>query len=204
MNPCALRAQKLFEGCVDFVLVSGIQRDGFEPQLLCSSFCIRLFIFDVGVRGIHEQCNSRNIWSNLSEQLNSLCAKYVLIEKDACDVPAGAVETFDQSKPNRVAANGEDDGHGAARLLGRPGRCNVAGRGNRRDAHGYKLGRKRRQPLIVGAGPAFLDADVAPFDEPRLRQSLPKRIGIEAVGIRRGAVQETYQRHLLLRRCRER
>ena len=76
--------------------------------------------------------------------------------------------------------------------------------GNGSHAHGYELGRKRRECLIVPAGPPLLDTDISALDEAALRQTLPKRVSIEAIGIGRGAVQEAYERHLLLRQGRKR
>src|ERR1700730_19379712 len=46
--------------------------------------------------------------------------------------------------------------------------------------------------------PSLLNADVSPLDEAGLRQALTEGVGIEAISLRRGAVQETHQRHTLL------
>jgi len=51
-------------------------------------------------------------------------------------------------------------------------------------------------------GPSLLYADISALDEAGLRQTLPKRVSIEAIGIGRGAVQEAHKRRVLLRtRC---
>src|SRR4029079_1668820 len=66
-------------------------------------------------------------------------------------------------------------------------------------AHGYEFSRKHRECLVVPVGPSLLDADIPALDEAALRQTLPKRVGIEAIGIGRGAVQEAHERRALLR-----
>ena len=132
---------------------------------------------------------------------NSLCAKHILIEENAGHVRAGAVYTFDQPKADGITADCEDHRHRAARTLRGACRSNISGGGNSSDAHSYKLSRKSRQCIIVPAGPPFLDTDISALKESGFRQTLPKRVSIEAIGIGRGAVQETYQRHLLLRQC---
>ncbi len=144
MNASALAAQQLLERGVDFSCVSGIERDGLQTQFLCSSLCVRLFDFDIGVGGIHQQRNPRSVWGEFPEQLNSLCAEYILIEQDAGHVPAGAVYALDQSKADGVAANREDHRHRAARTLRGACRRDIPGGGNGNHAHGYKLSRKRR------------------------------------------------------------
>jgi hypothetical protein len=56
------------------------------------------------IGGIHQQGNAGYVWGNLPEELDALGAKYILVEEDAGHMPAGAVQTLDQSKADRVAA----------------------------------------------------------------------------------------------------
>ena len=128
----------------------------------------------------------------MSKEFNSLCAKYILVKKNAGHVSAGAVYTFDQSKADGVAADRKDYGHSAARTLGRACRSNISGGCNGNHPHSDKLSGKSRECLIVPTRPSFLNTDILAFNEPGLRQTLPKRVGIEAISIWRGAVQEAY------------
>jgi hypothetical protein len=154
-----------------------------QTQFLCSSLCVRLFDFDIGVGGIHQQRDSRNVRANFPEEFNSLCAKYILIKQNAGHVAAGAVYAFDQSEADGVAANREDHRHRVARKLrGARGR-NIPGGGNGRNTCGHKLSRKRRQCRVVAPGPALFNADIFALDEAGLRQPLPKRVSIETIGI---------------------
>ena len=79
------------ECSVDFARVSGIERDGFQAQFLCSGLCVHAFDIDIGIGGIHQQGNAGHVWGNLPEELDALGAEYILVEEDAGHVPAGAV-----------------------------------------------------------------------------------------------------------------
>ena len=59
-------------------------------------------------------------------------------------MPAGAIQTLDQSKADRVAANREDHRHRAARTLRGACRSDISRGGNGNHAHGDKFSRKRR------------------------------------------------------------
>ena len=59
-------------------------------------------------------------------------------------MPAGAVQTLNQSKADRVAANREDYRHRAARTLRGACRSDIPGGGNDNHAHGDEFSRKRR------------------------------------------------------------
>jgi hypothetical protein len=74
-----------------FARVSGIERDGFQTQFLCSGLCVHAFDVDIGIGGIHQQGNAEHVWGNLPEELDALGAEYILVEEDAGHVPAGAV-----------------------------------------------------------------------------------------------------------------
>ena len=105
--------------------------------------------------------NAGHVWGNLPEQLDALGAEYILVKEDASHVPAGAVQTLDQSKAHRVAA---------------------------------KKGVLAREDAVrILLGPALLDADVAALHETGGGQAFAERIGIETIGLGRGAVEEAHQ-----------
>jgi hypothetical protein len=80
-------------------------------------------------------------------------------------VPAGAVQTIDQSKADWVAANREDHRYRAARVLRGARRSNVSGRRDHDYALSHQLGGERRQRRIIAVRPALLDTDIAALDE---------------------------------------
>ena len=59
-------------------------------------------------------------------------------------MPAGAVQTIDQFKADRVAANREDHRYRAARTLRGACRSDIPRGGNGHYAYGYKFSRKGR------------------------------------------------------------
>jgi hypothetical protein len=83
-------------------------------------------------------------WGNLPEKLDALGAEYILVEEDAGHVPAGAIQTIDQSKADRVATNREDHRYRAACVLRGARRSNVAGRRDHDHALSHQLGGERR------------------------------------------------------------
>src|SRR6516165_4323502 len=103
--------QQLLQCGIHLYCISSINRDRLEVQLLCSNFCISLFDIDIGIAGIHQQCNPRNVWGNFPEELDTLRSEDILVEKDASHVPAGAVYAFDESKADGITANSEHDRH---------------------------------------------------------------------------------------------
>src|SRR5262249_790574 len=92
----------------------------------------------------------------------------------------------------------------AARTLGGACRSDISRGGNDIHAHGDKFSRKRRQCIIVAAGPPLLNTKISALNETGLGQPLSKRVSIETISIGRGAVQEAYERHPLLLRARRR
>src|SRR5215471_1300864 len=145
---------------------------------------------------------TRDTFGAISRSSSTLAAEYILVEEDAGHVPAGAVQTLDQPKADRVTTNGEDHRHGAARTLGGACRSDISRGGNDIHAHGNKFSRKRRQRIIIAVGPPLLNSKISALNETGLGQPLSKRVSIETISIGRGAVQEAYERHPLLLRAR--
>jgi hypothetical protein len=102
-----------------------------------------------------------------------------------------AVEAGDEAEANGISAEREHDGDRARRRLGRSGRGDISRRCNRHHARGHELGGERRHGLVVSARPALLDAHRLAVDEAGFRQALSEGIGVEAIGFRRGGVQES-------------
>jgi hypothetical protein len=58
-----------------------------------------------------------------------------------------------------------------------------------------ELLREPRQRVVIVVRPAFLDANIAAFDEARLRKPFAKGIRVETIRRRRRAVEKADQRH---------
>ena len=189
-----LAAHELCESGVDFGGVPRIDHDRLQAKLRRTGLRVRKLGRSVGIVGIHQQRDARGARHEVVQELHSLGAEYVRDERYAGYMAARPVETIDQPKAHRVAADREDDWDHGARALGRARRRNVSSRRNGDYASRHQLGCKRGERLIVAVCPTLLDAHVAALDETGLRQSLPKRIGIEAVGSGRSTVEKANQR----------
>src|SRR5947208_261581 len=111
---------------------------------------------------------------------------------------AWAIETGHQPELHRISANREHDRHRLTCGLRCARRGDITRCRDYDNAFCYKLRCECGQSLIVAIRPAFLDANVASLDKAGSYQALAKGIRIKAVGVGRCAIQEAYQRHLLL------
>jgi hypothetical protein len=150
----------------------------------------------IGIVWVHQQRDAPYIGHQLVQKLNTLGAEHVRNKSYPCDMTARSVETCHQSETNRVAADGEDDRDGRTRVSGSARRSHVSGRSDGNNALRHKLGRERRQGVIVAVRPPFLDADISTLDKAGLFQPLAKGIGIETVCGRGGTVEETNKRRI--------
>src|SRR5262249_52596040 len=120
----------------------------------------------------------------------------------ACNIAAGTVEAGDKSILDRVAADHEYDRNRRRCSLGRKRRDRVAGRSDHGHLATHKIGRKRRQTIVVTLGKAILDRHCLALDEASFFQPLAK-CGYEGRALGgRAAVKESYHRHRRLLRAR--
>src|SRR5690349_1940081 len=94
---------------------------------------------------------------------------------DTCDICAGAIEPFYQSRLDWVVAADKNDRNCACRRL----RCQRS-RGGRPDQNGdvitYQIGSQFRQSLVVAFCPSGLDSDVSAVNKSAVFETLLESI----------------------------
>ena len=92
----------------------------------------------------------------------------------AGEVAARPAETCDQSDLHRVGRHCKDDRDGRGGGLGGERRRDI-GAADDVDLAADEVGRQDRQPVVLAAGPAIFDCDVATLDEACFAQALQER-----------------------------
>src|SRR5262249_60333306 len=87
---------------------------------------------------------------------------------DAGRVAARPCKAGDQTKPDRVVADAEDDRNRCGRRLGRLGTSGLAGRSYNGDATTDEVSHERRQAIVSAGQPMVLDHHVLALDVARL------------------------------------
>ena len=107
----------------------------------------------------------------LAQELQPLCRQLATEKIDTCQVAARPGEAGDETKPDRVFADEEDDGDRRGCRLGRerrrvpPVAAITATRAN-------QIGRQRRQPIDLVVGPAVFDRHILALDVASVFQAL--------------------------------
>src|SRR5262249_48924489 len=99
-------------------------------------------------------------------------------------------QACDQTKANRIVADGEDDGNGRRRRLRRLRHVGTMNGGDHGDPSAHQLSGESRQPLILIVRPTVFDGEILPLDIARLAQGLAKRAHIVRVADSRGEPEE--------------
>jgi hypothetical protein len=118
---------------------------------------------------------------------------------------AGSVQTGNETCLDGVAANGEHNGNGRCRILGRQGRRFTASGGD--NAHGvtHKLCGERWQLFVLTMCPAILDRNILALNIARLGDtSVECRYKVRCLFGRPGVEEPDHRHRRLLRARRER
>jgi hypothetical protein len=138
-----------------------------------------------------------------TQEFQPLCRQLRGEEINAGQVAARPGEARDQTKPDWVFGDHEDDGD-RRRRLGRGLRCGTAACGDHGDPPANDLRRQRGQPIELVLGPAVFNCHVLALDITGFFEALaksPQKIRNRVVRL---AAEEHDHRHLLLRARRER
>jgi hypothetical protein len=111
------------------------------------------------------------------EELQAFAAQLGAAAGQSSDVPAWSRKVRDESSPDGIRNEHEDDGNAAGRLLGRES----WGRGGGHDdvdIHADKLGGKPRESTNLPAREPILDGDALTLDVPELAQALPEGVDL--------------------------
>jgi hypothetical protein len=92
---------------------------------------------------------------------------------DPGHIAARPRKALDQTEPDRVLGNNEDDGDRRGRF-GRHRRDGTTGRDNDGDPSANQVGRQRRQPIHLVVSEAIFDRDVFTLDVAAVLETLPK------------------------------
>src|SRR4029077_19140093 len=138
----------------------------------------------------------------LTQESQPFCRQLTHEKIDACQIAARPGKAGDKTKPDRIIANGEDDGDRGGRRLGHEGRVGTSARGDHGHPSSNQFSRQRRQPVHLILSPAVVDRDVLTLDIAGILEALPKRANTVRVGLRRPGVEESDHRHGQLLRAR--
>jgi hypothetical protein len=83
---------------------------------------------------------------------------------DTGDIASRTVIARDQTEPDWVRADGENDWNSRCGSLRRTGGCYVAGGSDYGDLTSNQLRRQGRQSIVVAFGPTILDVEVLTVD----------------------------------------
>src|SRR5262249_32092967 len=125
-----------------------------------------------GLTSTAKSCGSRQ---QFVQEPKLLSRKLKVHGGDAGDVTAWLVEASDETSPDRVAADLEDDRNCRGRSLGRKRTWCIGRRGDDSNSALNQFGGQFGQPFKLILGPAVFDRDVPTFNEPDFAQTLSER-----------------------------
>jgi len=134
---------KSFKGGTEIVAVPDVQHQRLLPENPHCFLRVLLLCGSARIIRVHEQgdLGSRR---ELKKDLYSLGADLAGDGADTCDIPARTVVTRDQTDPDRVRPNSEDDGNPGCGGLGGAGRSYVTGGADDVDVERNQFCRKLR------------------------------------------------------------
>src|SRR5215831_7604945 len=108
----------------------------------------------------------------------------------------------DQTKPDGVVADAEDDRDACGRSLGRLSNGGLTGRSDNGYATADEVSHERRQAIVSALQPVVFDHDVLALDVAGFVEAVVERSRIAPRGLRRPNVDEADDRHRWLLRAR--
>ena len=151
--------------------------------------------------GVNQNSDLYGPWHQCTQQFQPLRCDLSTQVIDPCDVATGPGEARDETKPDRVFADGKDDWDRRGCRLGREcGR--VSRRGDHRDLSTNQIACQRRQSIQLSLGPTIFDRDVLPLDVSGLVQASAKRAQTDCILTVRSRAEEPDHRHRRLLRAR--
>src|SRR5262249_6956577 len=180
------------ESRIDLTASAGVEDVELQPYRVGSRFHVSQrgrggrYISWIDEHG-HTLCSGHQ----RMQQFQSLCYQLVNEKIDTRRVAAGPRESGDETKPDRVFANGKDDGDRFSCCLGRQRRSNASSRGDHSDPAANQLAGQRWQPIVLTFRPPVFDRYVFALDMAGLLQALAKCAQAVRVGVERGAVEES-------------
>ena len=158
-------AHKSCEGRIDLAAGAGVEDLDLQPHGASSRFHVSHRGLRIGSTAGLTSTATRAAAGTSSRSSSSRFAANSRIEKiDTCQVAARPGEAGDETKPDRVFADGEDDGDRRGCRLGRQRRIGTSGRGDHGDLSANQFGRQRRQSIDLILGPAVFDRHVLALD----------------------------------------
>ena len=163
------------EGRVDLAFAAGIQDHEFNTECMRCSLDVLDLRFRGGIPGVDEEADDGGARGQLAQQFQPFCPECVDKKRHARDVAAGAVQTENEAKFDRIGADRENDRGGCACSFG--GQCRRRGeRNDRGRGVGHQLGGQCRQPLEATIGRAMFDCQVTALDVAGALQALSNSI----------------------------
>ena len=138
----------------------------------------------------------------LAQDFQVLGDKFAREKIVPCDVAARPREAGNQTEPDRIFSDIEDDGDGRGGRLGRQRRLDPPDRDDHRDRPAGQFARQHWQPVELVLGPTVLDRDVLAFGITALLQPWLKPAQASAVTSGDCGCDEADHRHRRLLRAR--
>ena len=182
----------------------GVEHLDLQPDSARSRFHISQCGLRIrSISWIDEHGHTGGCGHQRTQEFQPLCHQLSRDKIDPCQVAARPGEAGDKTKPDRVVANGEDDGDRRGCRLGRERHRGAFDRDDHGDLSANQFGRQRRQPIELIVGPAVFDRHVLALDIAALLQGLAKYAQIVRVRrVRRCGAEEPDHRHRRLLRAR--
>ena len=185
------------EGRIDLVAGVGVEHLDLQPDSARSRF--HIFQCGLGIRSISridEHGHTGGCGHQRAQEFQPFCQNLVAEKIYAGYIAPWPSEAYDKTKPDRVVANGEDDGDRRGCRLGRERHRGTFDRDDHGDPPANQFGRQRRQPIELSLGPAVFDRHVLALDIAALLQGLAKYAQIVRVRrVRRCGAEEPNHRH---------
>jgi hypothetical protein len=158
----------------------------------------------LGLRGIgwvDEHRDAGRCGHQLAQDVQVLGDKFAREKIVPCDIAARPGEARNQTEPDRIFANTEDDGDGRGCSLGGQRRNGAAHREDHGDWPAGKFARQYWQTVELVLGPTVFDHDVLAFDITAFLQTCSKPTQPLSGSIGRQRMHEADHRHCCLLRA---
>jgi hypothetical protein len=142
---------------------------------------------------IDQHGHARDRGHHLAQELEPLGGELADEKIDPSHVAVGPGQAADETEPDRVFGDHEDDGDRRGRRLGGHRRHRAHG-GDDGDLSAHEVGQELRQPVVLTLGKAVDDRRVLALDVARLLEALAEHV--QAVGdrVRRRTIDKSYHR----------